>query len=175
MCLEATVLGRPELKVEQKGQDHLCLPEPTGESVFLLPSALLHADESCAGRCKDWALASAQPGNRAAGLGRNLGPLEAAACVEMGGQVQCSPGGFQGPSSFLFSIQSSLSSTFLLNRFLLLEFVILGTAQRLIPPGCTSLFGLEDSDEVTSPWKQVLIPQLLSDVLQDDVSGAPLS
>lgn len=101
MCLEATVLGRPELKVEQKGQDRLCLPEPTGESVFLLPSALLHADESCSGRYKDWALASAQPGNRAAGLGRSLGPLEAAACAEMGGQVQCTRAGSRAhpPSS----------------------------------------------------------------------------
>lgn len=35
----------------------------------------------------------------------------------------------------------------------------------LIPPGRTSLLCPEDGEEVTSPWKQVLIPQLLSDVL----------
>lgn len=44
-----------------------------------------------------------------------------------------------------------------------------------IPPRCTSLLCLENGDEVTSPWKQMLIPQLLSDVLQDDVSHCLVS
>lgn len=44
-----------------------------------------------------------------------------------------------------------------------------------IPPRCTSLLRLENGDEVTSPWKQMLIPQLLSDVLQDDVSHSLVS
>lgn len=44
-----------------------------------------------------------------------------------------------------------------------------------ISPRCISLLCLENGDEVTSPWKQMLIPQLLSDVLQDDVSQGLVS
>lgn len=44
-----------------------------------------------------------------------------------------------------------------------------------IPPRCTSLLCLENGDEATSPWKQMLISQLLSDVLQRDVSHALVS
>lgn len=43
---------------------------------------------------------------------------------------------------------------------------------RFIPPRLTSLLCLENGDEVTSPWKQMLILQLLSNALQDDVSCA---
>lgn len=39
-----------------------------------------------------------------------------------------------------------------------------------VPPPC-----LANGGDVTSPWKQMLSPQLLSDVLQDDVIQAVVS
>lgn len=54
VSLEAMGLGQPELDVEARRQDHLCLSEPTGQTVFPLPSAFLQGEGYCAGLGMGW-------------------------------------------------------------------------------------------------------------------------